>query len=240
MMKRSLPQHEEYVKRFSGYRIVEHLALIALFVILAVTGLSQKFYSLGISQSLIIALGGVDSVRLLHHVAGLMFSLLAAQHILVNFTGIVFFQRDPSMLITLKDVYDALHDVRYYLGLADQPASCGRYTYKEKFIYWLVLLGGIQMMITGFILWFPVYATKYLPGQFIPASKAVHTNEAMLIFVLMAVWHIYDSMLDPDIFPLDRSIFTGYGRRRRRKNSAREHHESGTITSENRLTGGSR
>jgi cytochrome b subunit of formate dehydrogenase len=240
MAIKSITQNEEYVKRFSGYRIIEHLALIALFAILAVTGLSQKFYSLGVSQALIIALGGVDHVRVLHHVAGLLFTLLAAQHILVNFAGIVFFQRDPSMLITLKDVYDALHDVRYYLGLADRPASCGRYTYKEKFIYWLVLLGGIQMIFTGFILWFPVYATKYLPGQFIPASKAVHTNEAMLIFVLMAVWHIYDSMLDPDIFPLDKSIFTGYGRRRQRKKRDQEHDIRGTITGENRLTDGTR
>lgn len=124
------------------------------------------------------------------------------------------------MLITLKDAHDALHNVRYYLGMADRPAMCGRYSYKEKFIYWLTLLGGIQMIITGSILWFPVVATKYLPGQFIPASKAVHTNEAMLIFILIAIWHIYDSMFSPDVFPLDRSIFTGYIQKRRME---REH-----------------
>jgi cytochrome b subunit of formate dehydrogenase len=215
MEKRALPMNEGYVKRFSAYRITEHLALIAIFVVLAVTGLSQKFYSLGVSQSLIILLGGIDNVRVLHHVAGVLFTLLAAQHLLVNFAGVVFFQKDLSMLITLKDAHDALHDVRYYLGLADRPASCGRYNYKEKFTYWLVLLGGAQMMLTGFILWFPVSATTYLPGQFIPASKAVHTNEAMLIFLLTAIWHIYDSMIDPDIFPLDKSIFTGQSGKRR-------------------------
>ena len=200
----------EYIRRFSFYRIIEHLALIALFVALAVTGLSQKFHTLGISQSIISALGGIDSARFLHHVAGALFTALALQHILVNFTGIVFQQKEPSMLITVKDAQDALHNVRYYLGLADRPATHGRYSYKEKFIYWLILLGGIQQIITGFILWFPVAATKYLPGQFIPAAKAVHTNEAMLIFLLVAIWHIYDSMFSPEVFPLNKSIFTGY------------------------------
>jgi len=215
MTPREFSDHVEYTKRFSAYRIMEHLALIAIFVVLAMTGLSQKFFSLAISQSLIIALGGIDSVRYIHHVAGLLFTALALQHVVVNFAGVLFLQQEPSMLITFKDVQDSLHNVRYYLGLADQPATCGRYSYKEKFIYWLILLGGSQQIITGFILWFPVATTKYLPGQFIPASKVVHTNDAMLIFLLTAIWHIYDSMFSPDVFPLNKSIFTGYAEKRR-------------------------
>jgi formate dehydrogenase subunit gamma len=200
----------EYTRKFNAYRIIEHLVIIALFFILAATGLSQKFYDLRISQLLIGALGGIDSARLLHHVAGALFTLLAAQHIAVNFAGVILFQWEPSMLITVKDVQDALQNVRYYLGLDEHEAICGRYGYKEKFIYWLILLGGIQQIISGFILWFPVAMTRYLPGQIVPAAKAVHTNEAMMIFLLMAIWHIYDSMFSPDIFPLNKSIFTGY------------------------------
>jgi cytochrome b subunit of formate dehydrogenase len=214
MTPREFSDHVEQTRRFSAYRIMEHLALIALFSVLAVTGLSQKFYSLGISQSLIIALGGIDSVRSIHHVASVLFTALALQHVVVNFAGVLFLQQEPSMLITFKDVQDSLHNVRYYLGLADHPATCGRYSYKEKFIYWLILLGGSQQIITGFILWFPVATTKYLPGQFIPASKVVHTNDAMLIFLLTAIWHIYDSMFSPDVFPLNKSIFTGYAAKR--------------------------
>ncbi len=200
----------EYIKKFNAYRIIEHLLIIAFFFILAATGLSQKFYDLKISQFLISALGGIDSMRLLHHVVGALFTLLALEHIVVNFAGVLFLQWEPSMLITFKDVQDALQNVRYYLGLDEHEATCGRYGYKEKFIYWLILLGGIQQIFSGFILWFPVAMTKYLPGQIVPAAKAVHTNEAMMIFILMAIWHIYDSMFSPDIFPLNKSIFTGY------------------------------
>jgi cytochrome b subunit of formate dehydrogenase len=198
------------IRRFSVYRIIEHLVLIVLFVVLAATGLSQKFYLLGVSKSIILALGGIDSVRSLHHLSAVLFTLFTFQHIVVNFIGIIFEQWDTSMLISFRDAQDAIHNVRYYLGMADQPANCARYSYKEKFIYWLILLGGIQQIITGFILWFPVVTTQYLPGQFIPAAKAVHTNDAMLIFLLIGIWHIYDSMFSPEVFPLNKSIFTGY------------------------------
>jgi cytochrome b subunit of formate dehydrogenase len=181
-----------------------------LFCALALTGLPQKFYYLSISQSIIIILGGIDILRFMHHLAGALFTVLALQHIIVNFAGVMFLRWQPAMLITLQDARDAFHNVRYYLGLGDRSALCGRYSYKEKCIYWLVLLGGIQMIITGFVLWFPVTLTKFLPGLFIPLSKSVHTSEAMLIFLLMVTWHIYDSILNPDVFPLNKSIFTGY------------------------------
>jgi cytochrome b subunit of formate dehydrogenase len=210
MMSPVSSENRESSRRFSLYRIIEHLALIVLFIVLAATGLSQRFYTLGISQSIILALGGIDSTRVIHHLAAIIFTVFTLQHILVNCIGIIFEQWDTSMLISFKDAQDAIHNVRYYLGMADQPANFARYSYKEKFIYWLILLGGIQQIVTGFILWFPVATTKYLPGQFIPAAKAVHTNDAMLIFLLIGIWHIYDSMFSPEVFPLNKSIFTGY------------------------------
>ncbi|MBF0505957.1 MAG: cytochrome C [Nitrospirae bacterium] len=205
----NLSAGEERFRKFSVYRIVEHLALIACFTVLAMTGLPQKFYSLGISQLIITSLGGIDSVRSIHHVAAAIFTVLALQHIITAFIGVVFLQWEPSMLIAVKDIHDALHNVKYCLGMAGRPAMSGRYNYKEKFVYWFILLGGVQMIATGFILWFPVIAANYLPGQFIPVSKVIHTNDAMLIFLLTAIWHIYDSIFNPEVFPLDKSIFTG-------------------------------
>lgn len=73
------------------------------------------------------------------------------------------------------------------------------------------------MIVTGFVLWFPVFVTKFLPGIFIPLSKTVHTSEAMLIFILVITWHIYDSVLSPDVFPFNGSIFTGYAKKKQMK-----------------------
>ena len=200
---------DEQIRRFGLYRIIEHLVLIGLFFVLSGTGLPQKFYYLGIAQSFIIILGGIDNLRMFHHLAGIVFAVLAAQHVVVNLFGVIFLRWEPAMLVTLKDAQDALQNVRYYVGLDNRAAQCGRYTYKEKCIYWLILIGGVQMIISGLVLWFPVNATQYLPGIFIPVSKMVHTSEAMLIFMLVVTWHIYDSILSPDVFPLNKGIFTG-------------------------------
>ncbi len=197
------------IKRFGPYRIIEHSVLIVLFIVLSGTGLPQKYYHLGISQSIIVILGGIDNLRLIHHFAGLLFTALTLQHIIANLIGGTFMGWVPSMLVTLKDVQDAMQNVRFQLGLDGLPASCGHFNYKEKCIYWLVLMGGIQMIVSGLVLWFPVTATQFLPGVFIPVSKIIHTSEAMLIFMLVVTWHIYDSVLSPDVFPLDKSIFTG-------------------------------
>ncbi len=200
---------EQRFRKFGVYRIVEHLVLIACVTVLAMTGLPQKFYTLHISQFIITYLGGIYRVRSIHHFVAVIFTVLTLQHLLVAFIGVVFLQWEPSMIIAVKDIQDALQNVKYYLGMAGRPAMSARYNYKEKFVYWFILLGGIQMITTGFILWFPITAAKYLPGQFIPVSKVIHTNDAMLIFLLTAIWHIYDSIFNPEVFPLDKSIFTG-------------------------------
>jgi len=66
------------------------------------------------------------------------------------------------------------------------------------------------MMLTGFILWFPSVVTKYLPGEIIPAAKVLHTNEALVVFLIIAIWHVYNAIFSPEVFPMDTSIFTGY------------------------------
>src|SRR5208337_5524172 len=183
----NLSAGEERFRKFSGYRIVEHLLLISCITVLAMTGLPQKFYSFGISQFIITSLGGIDNVRSVHHIAAVIFTVLTLQHIFAAFIGVAFLQWEPSMLIAVKDIQDALQNVKYCLGMAGRPAMYGRYNYKEKFVYWFILLGGVQMIATGFILLFPVTAANYLPGQFIPVSKVIHTDDAMLIFLLTAI-----------------------------------------------------
>lgn len=202
----------EYIKRFSLYRILEHQINMILFSVLVITGLSQKFHGTFWSDWVILTLGGIDSVRLIHRYTGVLFSLLLLQHILVAFYGVVFKKWQPTMLITKKDFSDAVENLRYYLGITDKPARCGRYDYKQKFEYWGVVVGGVLMVATGFTLWFPTEVFRvlpFLPGQIIPAAKVAHTNEAMLALLVIVIWHIYNSIFSPEVFPLDTAIFTG-------------------------------
>ncbi|MFI5323980.1 MAG: hypothetical protein ACHQ6U_10705, partial [Thermodesulfobacteriota bacterium] len=34
-------------------------------------------------------------------------------------------------------------------------------------------------------------------------------NEALLAFLVIVIWHIYNAIFSPEVFPLDTSIFTG-------------------------------
>lgn len=201
---------EERMRRFSPARIVEHMAHVITFVVLVCTGLSQRFYSLDISQWIILHLGGIDNVRLIHRFAGVIFSLEVITHLTVAAFGIVYKKWQPSMVITKKDFTDVVHNIRYYLGLENSPTRGGRYTYKQKFEYWGILTGVLLMMLTGVILWFPAVVTKFLPGEIIPAAKVLHTNEALVVFLIIAIWHVYSAIFSPEVFPLDTSIFTGY------------------------------
>ncbi len=201
---------EDRVKRFSPARIVEHWGHVLTFCVLVSTGLSQRYYSLAVSQWIILHLGGIDSVRLIHRFTGMVFSLGVIAHVTAAAIGIVYRKWQPSMVITRKDFTDVVHNIRYYLGLENSPTRGGRYTYKQKFEYWGILTGVLLMMFTGVILWFPAVVTKFMPGEVIPAAKVLHTNEALVVFLIIAIWHIYNAIFSPEVFPLDTSIFTGY------------------------------
>ncbi|OGP33247.1 MAG: hypothetical protein A2X88_06010 [Deltaproteobacteria bacterium GWC2_65_14] len=208
-MKGKKGRREERIRRFSAYRVAEHWGIILTTMILFATGLCQRFWHLDLSQGFILKMGGVDNVRLLHRYAGLVFSLEIFLNVTVGVAGVVLGKWQPTMFITRKDFEDAIHNIRYYFGFEERPARCDRYDYMEKFEYWTILFGGFLMIVTGVILWFPTLVARFLPGEVIPTAKALHSNEAMLIFLINAVWHIYNCIFSPEAFPLDTCIFTG-------------------------------
>ncbi len=203
------------IRRFSRFRVAEHGVIIVTTTILFATGLCQRFWHLDLSQWFILKVGGIDNVRLVHRYTGLVFFLEILLNVSVGTLGVVLGKWQPTMFITRKDFEDAVHNMRYYFGFEDHPARCDRYDYMEKFEYWTILFGGVLMILTGVILWFPTLVTRALPGEVIPTAKALHSNEAMLIFLINAVWHIYNSIFSPEVFPLDTSIFTGHISRER-------------------------
>lgn len=204
--------HEKKFKRFNLYRILEHQANAIAFLILTVTGLSQKFHASGWAEWIILTLGGIDTVRVIHRTTGFIFVILLLQHISVGAYGLLFRRWTPSIIIHKKDFTDAIDNLKYYFGITDSPARCDRYDYKQKFEYWGVIAGGMLIIVTGLTLWFPSELFRllpFLPGQIIPAAKAAHSNEALLAFLVIVIWHIYNSIFSPEVFPLDTSIFTG-------------------------------
>lgn len=202
----------DMIHRFGVLRRIEHHVFASTFILLTITGLAQRFHDATWSTMLVKLFGGIDNIRYFHRFLGVLCGLVLAEHIIISVYGLMKKGWQPAMFITRQDFTHAIHNIRFYFGAEPHPAACDRYDYKQKFEYWGVLLGGLIMVSTGLILWFPTFFFKYIPffpGQIIPAAKVAHSNEAMLALLVIVIWHIYNAVFSPEVFPIDTAIFTG-------------------------------
>jgi cytochrome b subunit of formate dehydrogenase len=195
--------------RFTPRQRAEHVLVMTTFTLLALTGFPQKFYDASWAHWVVGLFGGVERMRFVHRMCGVLFALLSVMHVSLAALEVATGRARPSLVPNRKDFTDAVLTLRYYLGLADRPAVFDRFDYRQKFEYWGLLLGGVLMVVTGFILYFPLWALRVMPGEFIPAAKVAHSNEGLMAFLVVITWHIYNAHLSPDVFPFDTSIFTG-------------------------------
>jgi formate dehydrogenase subunit gamma len=101
-------------------------------------------------------------------------------------------------------------------GLVDpnkHPAA-HRFNAGQKMIYWIVVLGGAAMAITGYILMFPFYVTDIAGMQ---TTQSLHGIFAML-FIAAMLAHIYIGTIGME------GAFEAMGTGTVDENWAREHH----------------
>jgi cytochrome b subunit of formate dehydrogenase len=188
--KRKFDQPYQY-ERFDWMQRIAHAVLLSTFILLAITGLPQEFALAGWAQAMIGFFGGIDTTRQIHHVAAIVLILLGIYHLLDVGYKIFVRRTSLSMLPTLKDVKDSLQAFLYNLGFGKIRPQTGRYTFEEKAEYWALIWGVVIMAITGAMMWNPIFTTRILPGEIIPAAKAAHGGEALLAVMAIVVWHMY-------------------------------------------------
>lgn len=177
--------------RFTLAQRVEHVTMLLSFATLGLTGLPQKYAAHPWAVAFVNFLGGIENLRAIHHVAATVMMLGAIYHIIAVGYKIFVERQRMSMLPVFQDAKDALFALLYNIGLRKSRPQMGRYTFEEKAEYWAFVWGTVVMGFTGFLMWNPVTASKFFPGEFIPAAKAAHGGEALLAVLAIIVWHMY-------------------------------------------------
>jgi formate dehydrogenase subunit gamma len=199
------------IKRFEIQQILQHATLMVSFTLLVITGMPMKLNDWAISDWWVALWGGISTVRNVHHIAAYVMVALCFYHlgyILVS----TFISKKPfptSIIPSYKDFINLYHEFLYFLGLRNTVPQYDRFNWREKFDYWAIFWGIPVMAGSGFILLFPVIATKFLPGWVVPVALTAHSHEALLALGWIFLVHVFFNHFSPGVFPLNKSIFTG-------------------------------
>jgi thiosulfate reductase cytochrome b subunit len=184
------------------------------FLGLSATGMPLLFSEAAWARLLAGLFGGFHGAGLVHRAFGATLLAAVAWHVLnVFYRALIkgekgLFWGPTSMMPQPRDLVDAYRQFKWFLGRGPQP-KFDHFTYWEKFDYLAVLWGTALMGAAGLVLWFPVPASRILPGWMFNVALFVHGAEASLAIGFIFVVHFFNGHLRPGKFPMDLVIFTG-------------------------------
>jgi formate dehydrogenase gamma subunit len=184
---------------------IEHAILMVSFTILTITGLPQKYALQNWAEWMIDAMGGIELTRIIHRWSAIILIIGSIYHLFTSAYRLFVKHERMRMLPNKKDLQDLIQTVKHNLGFTDEAPRMAKFNFGEKLEYWAVVWGTAIMVLTGFVMWNPIAATVFLPGQFIPAAKAAHGGEALLAALSIVIWHMYNV----HVKHFNPSMFTG-------------------------------
>ena len=199
----------DFIQRFSPSQVFQHRFLIISFFTLVITGFALKFPELSWVKILHF-LGLTEPLRsLIHRIAGIAMITVSIWHvieIITNRAGKGFFK---AMLIRKSDLTSFIHSAKYLIGVSRIKPNYEKFDYTEKAEYWALIWGTIVMIITGLILFFPVFFTKNAPIWFLKVSETIHYYEAWLATLAIFVWHFFFVIFHPKEYPMSMTWLHG-------------------------------
>jgi formate dehydrogenase gamma subunit len=195
------------VVRMTPNQRLQHATLVVSFLVLVWTGFALKFPD----GWLALTLGGSEQVRrVTHRVAALVMVAASLYHVIYAAATREGRRLVLDFLPTLQDVRDVMTNLKYLAGLSDQRPRFGRFGYPEKAEYLALAWGTIVMAVTGFMAWFSVATTSFLPRWAVDVAITIHYYEAILASLAILVWHLYFVIFDPEVYPMNWAWFDGH------------------------------
>jgi formate dehydrogenase gamma subunit len=203
---RKLKEENRTIIRLTYNQRIQHWLLLSSFILLVVSGFALQY-----PESWLAWLLGSSEVvrRLLHRVAAVIMLLTGAYHVFYLAITTEGRQWVKGMMPQIKDVKDVLQNVAYYLGLRGTKPRFARFGYAEKAEYWAVVWGTIIMGITGLMIWLKIGIFSFLPRWWIEIALSIHFYEAVLATLAIIVWHFYQVIFDPDVYPANFAFLDG-------------------------------
>lgn len=194
------------VVRFGAIERFAHWLTAASFVVLGLTGLNITF-----GKVLLLPVIGPDAFSSVSQWAKYIHNFTSAAFVVGLVLIIVIFFRDN---LPAKVDIDWVKQGGGFIKSKHAPA--GRFNLGEKLVYWLSLLAGVAVTVSGLLLLFPFFfGTDILDMQL---AQVVHAIVAIL-FVALILAHIYIGTLGME------GAFEAMGTGEVDLNWAKEHHD---------------
>lgn len=192
------------IQRFNGFERFVHWLTASTFVVLAISGLNITF-----GKTLLLPLLGPEAFTSLSYALKYAHNFLAFPFML----GVAL-----MLVIWIADNIPNRTDAKWFaaggglVGHNHPPAK--RFNGGQKLIFWTVVLGGIALSVTGFLLLFPLQFTGIAGMQL---ANIVHGVVGLLMIAVILA-HIYIGSVGME------GAFDAMGSGQVDLNWAREHH----------------
>ena len=193
------------ILRFKAFERFAHWLTAVSFVALALTGLNITF-----GKTLLLPLIGPDAfarvsqaAKYVHDFTGFSF---AVGLVLIT---VIFFWDNRFEKVDLDWIKQGGGFIK------NKHAPAGRLNFGEKLVYWLSVVAGVAVSVSGFLLLFPFYGVDIVGMQL---AQVVHAVVAVL-FVALILAHIYIGTIGME------GAFEAMGTGEVDLNWAKEHHD---------------
>lgn len=219
--------------RYSVHIVIQHFLVVITFLVLAATGLPLHFSDVFWAPYVIAFFGGADTARFIHRIAAFAMMFGCVYHLATIIGGTARkllrgkFDYKRTQIPRLKDLFDMIHDIKYFLGLEPYRPKMEKFMYKQKLHYLAVIWGNVVLITAGSALLFPDIVAKFFPeaigklhtqamtnGGGFPAffqdlARLMHADEAVMALIVLAFWHWVNVHHVPGRFPFQWTFLSG-------------------------------